>query len=494
VDDFWSSFPSSPIKPKSSKTNKSSPEQEGRGGQKEEGDRCEAAAALWPQLRTLNLSSNKLRSDSLPASFPRSLRVLDLSRNHLLQPITLSPACLADLVELDLAGNEFQCEIFKNEVELPALRRLGLESNALDVLTGVERVLVSDNVRYVGLPATVAGQKSREDEDEDEDDDSRAGKVEVRVSGNMLGGEAKRRRAAAAVAAAKMPPARNTLRHPSHQDDRNGREGSVTERASAQQQGRGEVEEAADSIANIDLGRPESPSSSSDPSLETLRSNFDRASGTLRLASKSLSTFPSPAAPVQEAPFEVVEADVSRNLLTVGPFAELAAWRFCTTLRVLDLSRNQLASLGNLFLDNDKCEVVFEALTELNLSSNRLANARLASLARMAPRLEVLDLTYNVLDTIEGVSELLVCSDEGVDEDDDSTEKGRRRRSEGLRILRLGGNRISDVDELVKIGERFQQNQVIKGWRCTELSISDNDLAQVRPPQCSLLNFYCVDV
>jgi Leucine-rich repeat (LRR) protein len=120
-----------------------------------------------------------------------------------------------------------------------------------------------------------------------------------------------------------------------------------------------------------------------DPSLETLRSNFDRASGTLRLASKSLSTFPSPAGPVQEAPFESVEADVSRSLLTVRPFPELAAWRFCTTLRVLDLSRNQLASLGSIFLDNDKCEVVFEALTELNLSSNRLANARLASLARI---------------------------------------------------------------------------------------------------------------
>jgi hypothetical protein len=97
---------------------------------------------------------------------------------------------------------------------------------------------------------------------------------------------------------------------------------------------------------------------------------------------------------------------------------------------------------------------------------------------------EVLDLTYNVLDTIEGVSELLVCSDEGEDDDgDDLTEK----RDDGLRILRLGGNRVSDVDELVKIGERFQKNQVIKGWRCTELAISDNNIAQVRPPQRSLL-------
>jgi Leucine-rich repeat (LRR) protein len=506
AEDFWSSFPSSPSKPKrdNNRTNAVAPATERGGGDE----------PPWPALRSLNLSSNKLRSATISNTrFPASsLRSLHLARNHLFEPIRLLGGRFPDLVELDLASNEFADRVFEGEavVEIPALGKLGLENNALDVLEGVENVFRGKKaIKYVGAPSSVLGL-NREEEEGDEEEGLGVGVVEVRVAGNMLRGEVRRRRAAAAEAmrAKRVADA----------------EAAAAERSRARaaqvrvEEDEGDDGGAAEAVSAVDLNSsataPTSssssndivPSSSADPALleETLlKPHFDAPSSTLRLSSLSLTSFPPPQPASSSSslppPFEPPPKtiDLGRNAITSvnQVLTSLEAWRFSSTLRVLNFSRNRLAA--NLFLDaaSSSSFVLLEALTELDLSSNRLVDAQLADLARMAPELKILDLSYNALETISGVSDLLIGppdvahrddADDNDNDDDADDDVGRQ----GVQVLRLVGNRLGDVDEIARIGERFYQRRRkprvagggVRGWRCTELAIAENDLAKVRTP------------
>lgn len=96
-------------------------------------------------------------------------------------------------------------------------------------------------------------------------------------------------------------------------------------------------------------------------------------------------------------------------------------------------------------------------------------------LGGMFPAMTTLDLSENGLMRVPGLVKLFFpeASDEG-----NSTKRG-------LKVLRLKGNAIADVEGLVEVAERFGRGE-IEGWRGEEIDIRDNQIPKL-PPVLGLL-------
>ncbi|GAA5985088.1 hypothetical protein JCM10908_002519 [Rhodotorula pacifica] len=228
-----------------------------------------------------------------------------------------------------------------------------------------------------------------------------------------------------------------------------------------------------------------------DPAFAMVVSCISRTAGkvSVNLSSRSLDALPRPShSPARSNELATVtHVDCSRNQLTALPCATLHAWHMAGTLRVLDLSKNRLASLDLLSTASEN-DLLFPSLEVLHLSSNSLPSLvpiisssgstptadqapvpLLAALASLAPSLCELRLRQNRLTDVSGIADLVT----------------RRRRR--LRILDLGENRIADLEGLCAAADVIIKEDKIKSaWACDELDLSMNEIRQL-PPRLGLL-------
>ncbi|KAG8922123.1 hypothetical protein FRC01_014449 [Tulasnella sp. 417] len=97
-------------------------------------------------------------------------------------------------------------------------------------------------------------------------------------------------------------------------------------------------------------------------------------------------------------------------------------------------------------------------------------------LGGMFPAMTTLDLSENGLTKVPGLVKLFFPAEAGEDGE------GKRR---GLKVLRLKGNSIADVEGLVEVAELFGRGE-IEGWRGEEIDIRDNQIPKL-PPVLGLL-------
>lgn len=90
------------------------------------------------------------------------------------------------------------------------------------------------------------------------------------------------------------------------------------------------------------------------------------------------------------------------------------------------------------------------------------------------PMLVNLDLSFNQLTRVGGLEGLFFAPP-----GDDAIAASR-----GLRVLRLKGNKITDLDGLIAIGERFQRGGAskygVEGWKGEIIDVSDNEVTKAR--------------
>ena len=173
--------------------------------------------------------------------------------------------------------------------------------------------------------------------------------------------------------------------------------------------------------------------------------------------------------------------------LAMAPPKELSRTASTLTLRTLDLSRNALLLeqfLPDLASKRDEETLAFElpGLVTLNLSTNKLTNtpaagtdgaaSLFARVARLAPRLESLDLSYNALTDVRDVAHVLAPQLPSSQE---------RTTRQGVKELRLTGNKLADVSPM---GECARSSEALghakAGWRCGTLALDGNSISRVR--------------
>ena len=259
--------------------------------------------------------------------------------------------------------------------------------------------------------------------------------------------------------------------------------------------------------ANIGLGMPSTSNSSSPPPLSpgSGLSNpqyFTSSTQTLRLPpsaplakSAGHSRAFSLAAPTSSA--------LSLGGLRTGhisvpaptlPLSVISTQPFAQTLRVLILANRRMdrsfalpSSPGSISgflpcleeLDLEGCNLTDMVTVYPDSTSGRATPPRsteliLPTLAKLFPSLQTLNLSYNALTnaslTPEALSTLILASP----------------HRKGLRHLRLGGNKFSELDGFLNLAEAFKGNRNVPEWKLEELDLKDNEIGKL-PPELGLL-------
>jgi hypothetical protein len=99
-------------------------------------------------------------------------------------------------------------------------------------------------------------------------------------------------------------------------------------------------------------------------------------------------------------------------------------------------------------------------------------------LAQLFPMLNTLDLSYNTLTRLTYLEELFFPSSATP-----ITPVSGSPAARGLKILRLKGNKVADLNGLVEIGERFRRGGAsgygVEGWKGETIDISDNEISKL---------------
>ncbi|KAM0791766.1 hypothetical protein ACM66B_004030 [Microbotryomycetes sp. NB124-2] len=501
---FYESFPSSPVK-KSSRPSEPSltlPDD----------------SAPWPNLVTLKLNNNPLERDLLARDefkFPHGLRTLDLSacyfdeskipfkvfaRLQHLRTLRMTDCgfriglgaqdvqdkdVLSNVQELDLTRNEFNSLEFVDSLFGPNRRInfVGLDKTVDKLVKGKHRLMLAHKT----------GRQFEEVDSDEEDDDETGEIVEVIVWGNPLKDEQARRRrewaelqdsleGRSARSSAVQSPARDgsvealakdlrrtSLRSPVHQQP----EATDLLQESEQTQ----VDDAV------------SEATADDEAVILISSAFVPSTHLVNLSTNNLDMLPVPT--TGRAPDHlgsVRSLNLSRNAFTFVPLSAIVSWTWHSCLTHLDLSRNKLATT-HLLSTFDETSVL-NKLTQLDLSWNNLTSfaeddngstSIFDLVSRFAPSVRHLDLSYNKLTSLSGVSNQIVVESVG------------EGRAASIETLSLRGNKIADIDELCQIGETVERHILEKGqawvrdhWSLKVLDLGDNDIARL-PPTLGLL-------
>lgn len=444
--DFWDTFPSSPAPGKSSSSSSNS----------------QAAAlsdAPFPRLKILNLSHNRLSHDAVQPSspdqcalLPPSLYSLDLSKNPLgsRRPLDLGAVPFAGLESLQTFSLA-SCELEKLSATcdgatfFPRLKELDLSKNSLDLLDDLPSKLAQSGQRPVqmtGLPRALESLNTTTTQGKEEP-------ATVRLGGNHLAEEARRWRTHRRGGA----PSRDGTATPTPSSSSTRVLRSHTKAAAQAKQA---DDELANQVARLQMHDDESTSPT--PANSNARgkvedfayaAHYDAKTTTLRLSSQGMQEFPQPSTSSNSAP-AVSLVEMSRNQLKSVPLTAFAEFGWCDCLERVELGRNRISSVA--FPPQQQ---QFTKLETLNLASNMISDPTLLrSLAEHLPRLEHLDLTYNFISSLEGVDQLLL------------------RPGGGLRTLRLGGNRLSDLAPLVEVATRCKDDsEGARAFQCRELEL-----------------------
>lgn len=179
------------------------------------------------------------------------------------------------------------------------------------------------------------------------------------------------------------------------------------------------------------------------------------------------------------------------------PLSSIAAQPFADNLKVLILSNRRMDKSFALPSPLDSCGGFLPRLEELQiegcnlsdlvpttvLSSNLTSGANspqrsneylIPTIAKLFPNLKTLNLSYNAITntslTPDALSSLILASP----------------RRNGLRHLRLRGNKISDLEGFLKLAEAFKRNRDVPSWKMEELDLRDNEIGKL-PPELGLL-------
>ena len=259
--------------------------------------------------------------------------------------------------------------------------------------------------------------------------------------------------------------------------------------------------------ANIGLGIPSTTNSPSPPPLSpgsglSNSQYFTSSTQTLRLPpsapltkSAGHSRAFSLAAPTTTAlslgGFRTGDISVPAPTL---PLSVINTQPFAQTLRVLILANRRMdrsfvlpSSPGSISgflpcleeLDLEGCNLtdlvtVYPDSTSGRSTPPRSTELILPTLAKLFPSLQTLNLSYNTLTnaslTPEALSALILTSP----------------HRKGLRHLRLGGNKISELDGFLNLAEAFKGNRNVPEWKLEELDLRDNEIGKL-PPELGLL-------
>jgi hypothetical protein len=172
------------------------------------------------------------------------------------------------------------------------------------------------------------------------------------------------------------------------------------------------------------------------------------------------------------------------------PLAAVHASGVGRTLRALVLSGRRLDPAADL-----PAAGAFPLLAELKMDGCALGDALpvgvaggprapeplLPLVARLFPRLHLLDLAHNDLTSAalaeDVLRQLLLAGEPDAD---------GARAKDGLRVLRLQGNRLDTLDGLVALAGEFRANRRLAAWEMEELDLRDNAVARL-PPELGLL-------
>lgn len=173
------------------------------------------------------------------------------------------------------------------------------------------------------------------------------------------------------------------------------------------------------------------------------------------------------------------------------PLSLIQSHPWSATLRVLELSNRRT---DVCFLLSGAIDIALGRLEELKLDGCNLGDVvRLISstsaggetrerlivtLRRLFPNVRSLDLSYNLLTTLDGIEEYFLPT------------AARGAPESGLRILRAQGNRIvtEGLEGLVNVGKRLQgASSGVDGWRGEEVDLRENEIAKVCGSQARVL-------
>ena len=259
--------------------------------------------------------------------------------------------------------------------------------------------------------------------------------------------------------------------------------------------------------ANIGLGKPSTTNSSSHPPLSPgsglINSQyFTSSTQTLRLPpsaplakSAGHSRAFSLAAPTTSAlSLEGLRTGNISVPVPTLPLSVISTQPFAQTLRVLILANRRMDKSFALPSSPGSISGFLPCLEELNLegcnltdlvtvypdsTSGRATPPRsteliIPTLAKLFPSLQTLNLSYNALTsaslTPEALSALILTSP----------------HRKGLRHLRLGGNKLSELDGFLNLAEAFKGNRNVPEWKLEELDLRDNEIGKL-PPELGLL-------
>ncbi|KAF8185179.1 leucine-rich repeat-containing protein 40 [Pholiota molesta] len=164
------------------------------------------------------------------------------------------------------------------------------------------------------------------------------------------------------------------------------------------------------------------------------------------------------------------------------PLSVIVNQPFADTLRVLILVNRRMDRSFTLPSAPHSVSGFLPKLEELDLEGCNLKTCTpprsdellIPTLTKLFPSLRTLNLSYNALSnsslTSEALTTLILASP----------------HRQGLRHLRLRGNRISDLDGFLGLAEGFKGNRNVAEWKLEELDLRDNEIGKL-PPELGLL-------
>ena len=169
------------------------------------------------------------------------------------------------------------------------------------------------------------------------------------------------------------------------------------------------------------------------------------------------------------------------------PLAEIASQSFALTLKALKLVNRRLDKSFNIptqieppclpcleELSLEGCNLGDVVPVSVNDQLSRTSESLLPLITKLFPSLRLLDLSYNELTTTslttDALSALILST----------------TQRNGLRVLRLRGNRIDALEGLQGVADSFRGNREVPGWKLEELDVRDNEIGKL-PPELGLL-------
>jgi Leucine-rich repeat (LRR) protein len=227
-----------------------------------------------------------------------------------------------------------------------------------------------------------------------------------------------------------------------------------------------EVKLEEQAVEELEVEEEGEDASEEDPAVVLVSSAFDPTTRVLDLSRRKLDAILVPTTGTPPSRLSPSTLNLSHNVFTTLPLSTLSAWSWIS-LSTLDLSHNSISALSLLSLPSP-----LPSLHSLNLSSNALPSTLdstplLSSLHTLFPSLSILELSYNQLSTVEGISSLLFG---------------------GIEKLNLRGNQIETIEELVDVAKTCDGKPVVEGWKCIELDLQDNSIGRVSPSLFSSLD------